>query len=377
MTQQLHGPHATSCAGCGAKLQTEDAARPGYLPESALNREPAVCQRCFRIKHYNEVTSVAVDHDDFLRLLTGIGQTKCLVVHIVDIFDFEGSLISGLQRFIGANPVVLAVNKMDLLPKNVNWNKILNWVQAQTKRAGLKAADIVLCSAKGNIGFDRLVETIGRHRSGRDVYVVGATNVGKSTMINRLIQDYSDLDAELTTSRYPGTTLDAIRIPLDDGKHIVDTPGIVYPYRLTEIAPRRSLQTILPDKPLKPVVYQLNEGQTLFFGALARFDFLRGERQSFTCYAANALKIHRTKLERANELYEEHKGGLLSPPSAAELDSLPRWTRHQFRIAPGARQDVAISGLGWIKVNGQAGALVDVYAPQGVRVVLRNSLIGS
>ena len=67
------------------------------------------------------------------------------------------------------------------------------------------------------------------------MYVVGGTNVGKSTLINRLIRDYSDLEQELTTSRYPGTTLDMVNIPLDDGKYIIDTPGIVYPWRFSEL----------------------------------------------------------------------------------------------------------------------------------------------
>ena len=113
------------------------------------------------------------------------------------------------------------------------------------------------------------MEAIGEFREGRNVYVVGATNVGKSTLINRLIRDYSDMERELTVSRYPGTTLDAVHIPLDDGKEIIDTPGIVYPSRLTEVVPRTVLSALLPDKPIKPLVYQLNAGQTLFIGSLA------------------------------------------------------------------------------------------------------------
>src|SRR5690606_29912719 len=114
-----------------------------------------------------------------------------LVVHIVDLFDFEGSLITGLHRFVGNNPVVLVVNKVDLLPKAINPNRIVNWVRKQAKTYGLKPAEVVLCSAKKNIGFDRVVETVAELRGKRDVYVVGATNVGKSTLINRLIRDYS------------------------------------------------------------------------------------------------------------------------------------------------------------------------------------------
>lgn len=122
----------------------------------------------------------------------------------------------------------------------------------------------MLCSAKRGQGFDRLLASVSSLRGRRDVFVVGATNVGKSTLINRLISDYSDLEQELTTSRYPGTTLDSVKIPLDDGHHIIDTPGIVYPWRYSELVERRDLDAVMPAKPLKPAVYQLNAGQTLF-----------------------------------------------------------------------------------------------------------------
>jgi 30S ribosome assembly GTPase len=276
---------------------------------------------------------------------------------------------------VGNNPVLLVVNKIDLLPRVTNWNRLRNWVQKQAREDGLKVVDVVLCSARRGVGFDRVVEAVDRLRGGRDVYVVGATNVGKSTLINRLIKDYSDLNRELTVSRYPGTTLDAVHIPLDDEKHIVDTPGIVYESRLTELIPRRDLAAVLPDKPLKPLTYQLNEKQTLFFGAMARLDFLEGEKQSFTAYLSSAVPVHRTKLERADELYAEHKGKMLAPPDEEGLTSLPPWTRHRMRIPKGSQQDVFVSGLGWVKVNSDAGALLDVFAPKGVKVLQRESLI--
>ncbi|WP_310551545.1 ribosome biogenesis GTPase YqeH [Paenibacillus glufosinatiresistens] len=363
------------CSGCGALLQTEDPGRTGYVPEAALSREPVICQRCFRIKNYNEASTVSLDQDEFLRLLSGIGEKDALVIHIVDLFDFEGSLISGLQRFVGSNPVILAVNKCDLLPKVTNWNRLRNWVQQRAKELGLRTAEIILCSAKRNQGFDRLLETVSALRGSRDVYVVGATNVGKSTLINRLISDYSDLEQELTVSRYPGTTLGTVSIPLDDGHFIVDTPGIVYPWRYSELVDRRDLDAVMPSQPLKPASYQLNEGQTLFFGALGRFDFVQGPHQSFTCHISGSLKIHRTKLERADSLYAEHRGGLLTPPKGEAAAKLPEWQRHEFRIPKGSRSDVFISGLGWIKVNSQEGAVVAVHVPKGIKVLVRPSLI--
>ncbi|WP_018752633.1 ribosome biogenesis GTPase YqeH [Paenibacillus sanguinis] len=375
MTEVESADRALRCSGCGIVLQSEDPGKPGFAPEQALSKEPVICQRCFRIKNYNESSSVTVEQDEFLRLLAQIGQKEALVIHIVDLFDFQGSLISGLQRFVGSNPVLLAVNKTDLLPKVTNWNKVRNWVQKEAKDMGLKVEDVILCSAKQNSGFDRLLDAIAGRRGDRDVYVVGATNVGKSTLINRLIRDYSDLEQELTVSRYPGTTLDMVHIPLDDGRAIIDTPGIVYPSRYSELVAPSDLAVLMPEKALKPAVYQLNEKQTLFFGGFGRFDFIQGERQSFTCFISGRLPIHRTKLERADELFASHAGEMLAPPSRENFEALPEWTRHEFRISKGSRSDLFISGLGWIKINNESGAVIAAHVPKGVKVLVRPSLI--
>lgn len=363
------------CKGCGVKLQQEEPKKLGYIPPQTFEKGSFVCQRCYRIRHYNEASEAVLDENDFLKILNDIGNTDSLIVNIVDLFDFEGSFIKGLPRFVGKNSVILAINKLDLLPKVTNVNKVVNWAQKQAKEYGVKPVDVVVLSAKQNMGFDRLVGAIERYRHGKDVYVVGATNVGKSSVINRLILDYSEMDEELTISQYPGTTLDMVKIPFDDGTYIIDTPGIVYHDRLTEMVEKRDLRSLLPQKRIKPAVYQLNEGQTLFFGGFVRFDFVKGERQSFTCFTSNNVTIHRTKLEKADSLYQEHKGGLLSPPNLEGLDKLPALTKQTIRIEPGLKRDISISGLGWIKVNNTVGALLEIQVPKGVKVSVRESLI--
>jgi ribosome biogenesis GTPase A len=166
-----------------------------------------------------------------------------------------------------------------------------------------------------------------------------------------------------------------VKIPLDDGKFIIDTPGIVYSHRLTELAPKHDLKKLIPDRPLKPIIYQLNDKQTLFFGGYVRFDFLSGARSSFTCYVSQSIPIHRTKLDRAEELYEEHAGEMLAPPAKSDLAELPAWVKHHFHIPKGVDDDVLISGLGWVRLNGKAGAHLVVHAPKGVKVVVRRALI--
>lgn len=361
------------CTGCGVKIQTEEPEHLGYAPQSSLEKEVVVCQRCFRLKHYNEVQDVSLTDDDFLKILNGIGQKDALIVKIVDIFDFNGSWLPGIQRFAGKNPVILIGNKADLVPKSVKQNKLIDWMKKESKDLGLIPKDVFLVSASKGKNIRDAAAAIDEYRNGKDVYVVGCTNVGKSTFINRIIKEVTGENDIITTSHFPGTTLDIIEVPLDDGKFLVDTPGIINHHQMAHYVDKRDLKVITPKKEIKPKIYQLNEGQTLFFGGLARFDYVSGGRRSFTCYLSNELNIHRTKLENADELYQKHVGDMLTPPRQEQLEEFPELVRHEFTIKE-PKTDVVFSGLGWMTVN-DAGAKVAAYVPKGVQVMLRKSLI--
>jgi ribosome biogenesis GTPase YqeH len=355
------------------EIQTERPDELGYAPKSALEKEAIICQRCFRLKHYNEVQDVSLTDDDFLKILNGIGQTDGLVVKVVDIFDFNGSWLPGLHRFVGNNKVLLVGNKADLLPKSIKKNKLIHWMKREAKELGLKSVDVFLMSAQKGQGIREIAEAIEHYREGKDVYVVGCTNVGKSTFINAIIKEVTGEKDIITTSQYPGTTLDMIDIPLDNGASLYDTPGIINHHQMAHYVDKRDLKLISPKKEIKPKVYQLNEGQTLYFGGLARLDYVQGGRKSLTCYVSNDLHIHRTKLEKADELYEKQAGELLQPPRPEQMDEFPELVAHEFTIK-NEKTDIVFSGLGWVTVN-ESGSKVVAHAPKGVGVFVRDSLI--
>lgn len=362
------------CIGCGAKLQTTDPNAAGYLPESSLAKAQSgeselYCQRCFRLRHYNEIQPVGLTDDDFLRLLNLLGQADALIVNVVDIFDFNGSLIPGLHRFVGDNPVLLVGNKADVLPKSLRRAKLRDWLSHQANANGLHPVETVLMSAKNQSDIESLMHTIEKYRNGRDVYFVGVTNTGKSTLINGILKQTAGVSDLITTSRFPGTTLDRIRLEMSDGSGLIDTPGIIHRNQMAHYLDAKDLRLVSPSKVIRPKTYQLNDEQTLFLAGLARFDYLRGPRAGFTVYADNQLMIHRTKLENADDFYDRQKGDLLQPPRQG--DEFPDLARVEF--TPKVDSDIVFAGLGWIKVP--AGAVVAAYAPEGVDVVMRPAMI--
>ncbi|WP_407372406.1 ribosome biogenesis GTPase YqeH [Carnobacterium sp.] len=375
-TKELNNEEEIRCIGCGAIIQTTDKEAVGYTPASALEKGlekgEVYCQRCFRLRHYNEIQDVQLTDDDFLKLLNELGSEDALIVNVIDIFDFNGSLIPGLHRFVGKNPVLLVGNKVDLLPKSLKRGKMTQWLRERAHEEGLRPEDVLLTSAMKPAEMEILLDAIEKHRKGRDVFVVGVTNVGKSTLINQIIKSTAGVQDLITTSQFPGTTLDRIEIPLDDGKNLIDTPGIIHRHQMAHVLGDKDLKLIAPKKEIKPIVYQLNEGQTLFFGGVARFDYLKGARHSFTCFVSNDLHIHRTKLEKADELYQKQVGKLLQPPREDEVDGFPELVRFEFSVKEKA--DIVFAGLGWVTVN-EPGCVVAGWAPKGIDVLIRKSLI--
>ena len=358
------------CIGCGAVLQSENEHKPGYIPASGLRREDAICKRCYRLKHYNEIMDLDVDSGDFLAMLNALYETEGLIVKVIDVFDFHGSLIPSFNRIVGDKNVLAVVNKIDLLPKSVNQNRVVHRAKHMLSEAGIKAQDTVVISAEKNEGIDRLVDKISELANNQDVYVVGTTNVGKSMLINKLIENTTGDKEVITTSRFPGTTLDLIDIPLDEDTFIYDTPGVVVPSQMAHYIKQESLKSIMPEKEIKPKVFQLNSGQTLFISNLARVDFTEGERASFTVYAADKITIHRTKLDNADAFYKKHYDGLLAPPDIEAPYLENDFTSYEFTVDNDS--DLSISGLAFISIT--AGAKISVRVPKGVDAVLRPTI---
>lgn len=367
------------CIGCGAEIQSENQNKQGYLPKSvvekSIDENNLVCKRCFRLKNYNEVSDVELGAEDFYKLIKTLSKKDGLIVKVVDIFDFSGSWIEDVIDIVGNNrDILLVANKLDLLPKSVKQNKIKQWLFKMLKAKGIKVKDILLISAIKNHGIEEAAARIDELRNGKDVYIIGATNVGKSTFINKLIELTTGDKNVITTSHFPGTTLGMIEIPLDRATSIYDTPGIILDYDIAHYLDAKSLKLVMPKKEIKARVFQLNAEQSLFFGGMARVDFVKGERQSFTLYASNLVDIHRTKLSNADALFEKHLGTLLKPPFEDNISIFKNQVKKNFKIDD-RKIDIVISGLGWITVNSDSGCEIDIYVPEEIEVFVRESII--
>lgn len=364
------------CIGCGAQLQADDPKQAGYLPQAQLDKALAdpdqeiYCQRCFRLRHYNEITPVAADNRDFLRIINTLSQQKALIVNVVDLFDFTNSLLTSLARFAGKNELILVANKFDLFPKNLRESKIKDWLRQEANRMGLHPQKIFLVSARKKYHLEELLAYLDQHSRQQDVYFVGTSNVGKSTLLNAILDQAGSLKDLITTSHFLGTTLDQIKIPLANGHFLIDTPGILKDDQLLNQLTAADLKAVLPQKPLKPATFQLAAGNSLFIGGLGRVDLKKAPREkvSLTVYAARGLYLHRTKTAKADDFYQKQQGKLLVPPTTSQLPDL---SGRDFKTKN--KSDLLLAGIAFVTVP--ANCVVRAYTPGKTGLGIRRALI--
>lgn len=179
------------------------------------------------MKHYNMALQVKVSSEDYPKVLQRISKQQALVLLMVDLMDFPCSIWPGIADIFGPKtPIIIVGNKIDLLPRDDDkfLQNIKTTLLDYCKISGFGTSNIqniALISAKTCFGVEDLITILqASWKFHGDVYLVGCTNVGKSSLFNALLQsDYckiqsSDLIQRATTSLWPGTTLNLLKFPI-------------------------------------------------------------------------------------------------------------------------------------------------------------------
>lgn len=325
------------CLGCGVRLQDEKKDEIGYV----VSLEKDFCERCFRIQHYNEYKFVSKSNDEFINILKNVNKTDDLVLLLIDIFDFPTNL-DIINKYL-SNEVILVITKYDLLKPYLREEKLLDYIQ----NLNIRSVETLIISSAKNYNLDLLMEKIKQYQKSNNVYVIGNTNAGKSTLINKIIYNYTDFQSKITTSMLPSTTLANIKVKINDKLTLIDTPGLLEEKSLIEYVDSKKIKKVIPKTTIKPKTYQIKIPQTIVIEDLAEIYFK--DQNNITVYISNELRINRIYNEKRNSQQQKH---VLSVP---------------------ARHDIVIKGLGFIKIINEA--TVEIYTKDGVDVYIRKSLI--
>ena len=326
------------CIGCGSILQDIDELGEGYTRN--INNE--LCERCFRIKNYSDYKLISKDNNDFIDILSNIGKKDDLVVLVVDIFNIPKNL-DYISKYINNN-ILLVLTKRDILPLSVYDVNLIKYFN----RYKLNIVDTVIISSMKNYNFDLLLDKINQYKNSSNVYVVGFTNAGKSTMINKILYNYTDKRPVITTSMLPSTTIDSIEIEISDDLTLIDTPGLLDEKNIIDCIDIKTMKKMVPTKEIKPKTYQIKAKQSLFIDDLVRID--TEDDNSLTFYISNLFEIERV---------------------FKDTDKLKNLVKHELDVSDNS--DIVINGLGFIKVV--YASKIIVYTLSNVDVYVREALI--
>ncbi len=330
------------CRGCGAVFQSLDPLTEGFIKEENI-AVSTLCERCFKIRNYGEYQKITKKNEDFFHILKEINETKDLVILVIDVFNINKDL-KEICSYLKNNDILLVLNKRDILPLSVKNTNLLYYVD----KLGIDYIDKMVISTSKNFNFDMLLNKINSYKKSKDVYVVGYTNVGKSSMINKIIYNYSDSTLDVTTSVLPSTTLSSVVVDVNDNLRLIDTPGIIDEGSIMNVLEPNELKKVLPRDEIRTIVYQIRAKQTIFIDEYARID----------CELSNNLTLYFSNKLNISRVFD----------STQKLMNLKKHDLIMF-----ANQDIVISGLGFIKVTDSGP--ITIYAPDGVDVYIRPSLI--
>ena len=324
------------CKGCGVILQYTDKTKEGYVPSVDFD----TCQRCFRLAHYGDLTGVlrVNNNDELFKEYKKINNA--LFVAIVDCFD--GLYLDKIELLdiFKDKDVLLIINKLDLLPRNITDDKI-NELYSNSLRK-YKNKINCLITYKNDESFNELFfDSINDYKK---LVFVGYANAGKSTIINKLVGSN-----KLTTSIYPNTTIKFNSLKFN-GYEFIDTPGIISEDTYLSYLDTKLIKKLLPKKTIKATSFQAYSNQSYFVEGLVEFDIYPKKNATISFMINNELDIHRTKLENASNYLERNKDNL-------NLVLLP-FENNKYHVKK--FKTFYLRGLGLFKVKGECDITIKV-----------------
>ena len=369
------------------------SAIPLYEYQKKPKLKPIICMRCYKISKYGQLPQVDCEITS-KPPLTSLNEIfdpikfESIVLYVIDLIDFNGSLIKEVFDISMQKKahVILILNKIDALPLNAKLERIYQWGINETRNL-FKNLDVAPVSARTGEGYSKVIKILKElNESTPDsrVYVLGATNSGKSSFINTLAKKCWDLPeekfkrplTELTTSKYPGTTLSPIEISLRSLKmKIVDTPGIPTLSQITFFLSSQDATLLIPNKKIKPVVLTATPEFTFWIGALVKIEMVSGDFKYLTFFVSHMCTIHKTRKNLAEDVYERQAGKLLKPKYNREIEWEQRVVDINCVSKEKATKDIVIHGLGWISVTGLGECRFIVHLCKNVGFNIREPLM--
>ncbi|MFV0275058.1 MAG: GTPase [Bacilli bacterium] len=332
------------CKGCGYILQNKEESKLGFLPLKIFD-DNMYCKRCFKLKHYGVMEKNNFTYGDFFKTLKNIDSENSLILIVVDIINIPFELNKLIELYKKEN-ILFVITKRDLLPVTIKEEKILNYFNKFSIPS-------IIISSKNNYNMDVLINKINSKKNNNKVYVTGYANAGKSTLINKIIKNYSEKTPSILTSNLPNTTINILEIEINENLILVDTPGIIIKNNIFNNLSVKEINKVTIDSMIKPKIYSTLSKKSLILEKFCRINYLDdNDNNSLILYVSNNINIMKINHQTRKEEYKDYD-------------------TYDFYIEKDT--DVVINGLGFIKIKKECN--INIQIIKDVLVYTRKTIL--
>ncbi len=337
------------CKGCGIKLQIEDKNNDGYIND--LKND--FCKRCFQAKNYgkieNDFRNIEIKKEEILKNFSFNDE----VLMIIDLFNPFESIINRINKFVNKNRLIIIVNKIDIFPKSIPREKILNWIEEILEIKKINYKKIFLISSKKNINVDNLFNYINSIK--KDINVIGYSNVGKSSLISSLLKSIGKNSSNLITNSI-GTTIKKIKIKLNNKNYLIDYPGFILKGSYQNLMNKNDLKKFNPKNEIKQITYQLINDQLIC-----------DKDEKFFIETNSTNKLNLSFLISNSVIISRHK------KEKKEINK--KYVKHEIVLNKNyLKQDIIISGIGIINLKKGNDFKISIYLPENINFNVLKSI---
>lgn len=275
------------CFGCGAKLQCTDKNKIGYTPETKINTS-FYCMRCYKLTHYG-VEINDKEPKKINEILYLVNKDNKHTIFMCDILNLSDKVIDIYNKIKGKK--ILLISKIDILPKDIKIDKLKKYIIDKYNIDNVK-----FISSNNNFGVISLIKYLD-YNNIKDSYILGISNSGKSTLINKIIDVCESKINKTTISNKRNTTLDFIRLNINNMFTLIDSPGFIIDTYIND------LKIV---KEIKPVVYQIKEGDILKIDKFYMKFTNKTNIVIYSYYDLECKKYYKEDLDYDNEIIVEN-----------------------------------------------------------------------
>lgn len=366
------------CHSCGAILQTESRKLPGFISKTIIeNGAPKIpyCNSCYEKMLSLNTSELDQEVDKAtLKILKDAVATDALIVWVVDLFSFNGTLNPDVVRKVKKLDVVIFGTKRDLFNQAIPDATLIRYLDERFSDIGINPVWIKLLGNEASFNSDEVMNKIHELRKGHDVYMIGNLNSGKTTFINKLLKNYENKTKwPIKTENYPGTETDVLEIPLSNSSFFYELPDLSNGTSVLSKVEKDVQKIIIPKKQVVMKRHFCGEGSTIVVGNLVYLQIIKGVfPMSVRVFAAEAVETKLINFSKIDSFNELNRRKHLVRPVSERFNTFEDYDLFEYDLEnDDLRHDIAVEGLCWFSMRGK-GQTIRICIPKGA--ALKESL---